>query len=279
MSKDGRRRADSEPGYAKEDTTVKTLILTLILGAWAGVATADVPLNPGDVVPWEHLIRRLEQANVPTDTASLIEAALAHPDFAVRSAAVQVLGLRQEITAEAPLMKILSTDEERLVREDAAIALVRLGHRGTLEQVREFMRTESSRHHQVQLAGQLAEFGDFSGYPLAVQAASAEDEGLRQVATGVISRFLVAGLREPQGLPAPSQVLLGLLNDEDTEVRQRSVLQVGIAVGQGSDASSFIESVRRLSEEDPDADVRRTAQGVLLSLKRLQESRGKDRKE
>lgn len=241
---------------------LRTLLVLLI--ASASTAHASVPVDPRTAQPWDDLVRELEQEGVAADVASVISAALTNPKFEVRMMAADLLGLRGDREGETALRKIVIDDEEVLVREAAAVALVRLGQRDFLKEVRALMRQEPRRSQKLHLAAQLAEFGDFSGYVFVAQAARSEDGHDRLLSAGILGRYLVAGFAGEQA-PSPEELLIELLGDRSPRVREEALVHISIAVGDGASVSPYFEIVARMAKKDPDLNVRETALRNLTS--------------
>lgn len=223
---------------------------------------------------WASLERELAQRGIATDVSSVIDAALSHPDEGVRWAAVELLGRRRDRGAEEPLLKILTEDESRLVRETAALSLVRLGRREALAEARELIDSSEDPERQLHLAAQLAELGDFSGYDYVFRAARSKDEHLRFLSAGALLPWLSKGFSGDRAHAGPRQLLIGLLKDSSPKVRKEALLELSVGVYQGIRVRPFLRTVRQIGKRDPDPEVREQARLHLLAWKQALNAEG-----
>src|SRR5262245_14899231 len=104
---------------------LKTFALLLL--ACASVPQQGERLTPGEDAPWKALEQQLHDAGAKTDTSSLIALAGSGSEAQLRWFAIEILGLRQEQAAREELWRLVSSEEDRLLKETAALALARLG--------------------------------------------------------------------------------------------------------------------------------------------------------
>ena len=250
------------------NTRYRLLIVSLLALLADQSAVADRPsVPPTALMHWE---MELEQHGVATDTASVIQAALTHHDSGVRFSAVELLGWRGEHEAEGGLRRVLEKDEERLVREGAALALARLGYRDALGAVRGFLMT-SSGSHQLYLARELAKLGDFYGYRFVRAAAVAQEEELRRRSPEALLPFLTANFDPGEGLASPGQLLTQLLRDKGARVRQEAIFAVSYYSTGATPRPPFPEHraiVEEMGENDPLPVVREQALRLVAAWTR-----------
>jgi hypothetical protein len=211
----------------------------------------------------------LEDMGVASDLQSVLSAASSHHDATVRFLAVRLLGYRPGLDSEIVLRDRLENDSSAVVRKNAALALIRLGHADAVEKAIELMVAAEYPPNQLSLAGQLAKFGEFRGYPYVVAAAVSEDQSLRFASAAPLVWFLVAGFDAPPDRPSPQELLLNLLGNESSEVRATAILAFpsGRALRLGMqpyiDLQPYVEQIRRLAEDDPSPKVREAARRWL----------------
>jgi HEAT repeat protein len=244
-----------------------TWFITLCLLGTIAVSSpgaAERPMKPRSE-PWVGVAQELAKKGIPLDTPSIVKAALSHPDLGVRSAAVELLGLRGEISSQGALRKVLLDDESLLVRETAALALARFKEPGALENLKEFMVSSEEPTRQLFLATRLAELGDLGGSSQIAKAAASDDEHLRFLSAE--SLVLLLTLDRPVPEVDPSALLLKLLSDGSAKVRQEVLLQLAVAFGKGFSLKPFLSRIERMAKQDPDAKVREQAELLLASWK------------
>lgn len=237
------------------------LFLGVILG-FGAICSADRPMKKKS--DWYDLEQELVQRGVALDVASVIKAAQANPDPAVRWAAVELLGRRGDMAAKGALREIAAADQERLVQETAALSLARLGAADAVPMVEGFLESAKDPARRLYLAAQLTDFGDFKGYPYVVAAASSEDEHLRLLSAGGAARFLAAGAKGGEQLAAPGALVRQLLSDKAAPVRKETILQLSVAAGRGLPLQEFLTDLRKIAQEDRDPDVRLDADHLLV---------------
>jgi HEAT repeat protein len=248
--------------------SIRTCVLMLLLGTAAVIARAgDRP--GGEEGPSPMLLGILENAGVnAADPAALVQAATAHQDPNVRWVAIEVLGLRKEGRARDVLRRILAKEqEERVVRETAALALARMGDEAGLKALREFMESPTDPKRQVFLAARLAELGDVSGYAHVARAARSEDPSLREMAVEALPPFALRPQAELGGGPLPGALLLHLAEDGSPDVRKQVLAFLPIAMGKGLTRAQVRPVLQRVAEGDPDIDVRESAKALLNAWK------------
>jgi HEAT repeat protein len=248
-----------------------SLLLILSIGS---PLSATRPVKPSKNV-WAELERELALQGIATDAASVAKAALSNPDLSVRWTAVELLGLRGDVSAKGALRKIVLNDDSRLLRETAALALARLGEPGAVKELKSFLESAEDPERELFLAARLAELGDLSGYPIVVKAARSEKEDLRFLSVESLVRFAVSGQDKLAGEESPAGLLLHLLNDPNGRIRSEVLVQLSTAQSQGLSLEPYVGKIERMAKDDPDAGMREQAQLLLTSWKEF----GKPRSE
>jgi hypothetical protein len=243
----------------------------LILGLPAPGAS-DRPIRPSNK-PWAGVEQELLEKGIPTDTSSVVKVALTNSDEGVRWAAVELLGLRGEVSTKSSLRKILLNDSSQLVRETAALALARLKEPSGLKTLKNFMLDAEDPERQLFLATRLAELGELSGYQQIVKAATCKDEHLRFLSVESVALMLTSNRTLPK--PDPADLLVQMMSDGSSEVRKEVILQLSAAFFNGVSLRPYLQNIERIAKEDPDAEVRRQAATLLISLQEF----GKHRSE
>jgi HEAT repeat protein len=239
----------------------RSLYLLGIL-AISSPGAADRPFKPNNK-PWAAVEQELVEKKIPIDTPAVVAAALSNPDPDVRWAAVELLGLRGEISAKGAIRRILLNDESLLVRETAALALARLHEPGALEELKAFLTSSEDPARQLFLATRLAELGDLGGYPYIAKSAVSKDEHLRFLS--VESIVFVLTLDKSLNDPDPETLFLNLMSDGSPKVRQECVLELSVAFFKGFSLRPYVDRIERVAREDPDSDVREQAKLLLVS--------------
>jgi HEAT repeat protein len=245
------------------------LCLTSILVV-AAPGAADRPIKSTNK-PWESLERELADKGTQTDGPSLAKAALANPDPMIRQVAVELMGFRGEASAKGTLREVLLNDDSLLVRETSALALVRLGEPGAVEEVKAFLQASDKPVRQLFLAAELAELGDFSGYSQVAKIATSDDEHLRflSVESVVRIRFLDSAELGKE----PGALLSRLMEDDSPKVRRESVFQLSVALFRGFSLQPYLYKIKQIAKHDPDAEVREQAELLLNSWEQFGKSR------
>jgi HEAT repeat protein len=239
-------------------------VLLMVVVAISAHGDRLLGLGRDDTAIIEH---ELEKMGVASDLTSVLAAASSHHDPIVRFHAVRLLGYRPGTASEVVLRGQLADDPTRLVRAEAALALIRLGYVDAVEKAIELMvAAESPSTFQLSLAGQLAKLGEFSGYPYVVDAAVSEHQYLRFSSPAKLVSFLVAGFDAPPSQPSPQELLLKLLTDASAEVRGEVILQLSLGSAQVLDMQPYAQQIGRLAQDDPSPEVREEARRWLSTL-------------
>ena len=244
--------------------------LVVLLVVVSSACEAGQPVGIDDVrseePAWSYLTRSLERAGVASDTESLIHAARNHEEVVIRAEAVELLGRRQEKEAREALRSIYATDQQGSVREQAALALMRMGDAEGSELVRELMWNELSKSHQLYLASELAHANDYSGYILVVTAAGSEESRVRSLSARGLGHFIRLGFDGGQRGPAPVVLLRELLRDTEAEVRGAALREVSALAQLGGSVEHFTRHIEKMAESDPEKEIRERAQRILVVM-------------
>lgn len=238
------------------------------------VVLADSPTRPEP--EWARLERELREKGVASEVESVIVAARTHHDLEVRWKALELLGRRGDREAATALRRIMQDDEERLIRETAALALARLGHREVFADLRGFLMTSVDASRQVFLATELAAMGDFYGYRFVAKASRSPEEHMRLLGARALMAFLIHGSFPVEEELRPQDLLIKLLRDRSARVRKEAVFQVSLGAARGLAVGPYLEVVTEIARDDPDAGVREAARLALVSLERIVGANGPD---
>lgn len=210
------------------------------------------------------LLAVLEAAGVGLDNASLMAAVRAHEDPTVRWVAIDLLGQQRAVEARGLLLGILQEDDDRLIRETAALALARMGEEAGFTALEGFLSRPADPKSQLFLAARLAELGRVSGYQYVVDVLlDPEPNPLKPLAVDSLSAFFA--LRDLPAEPGqrPEPLLLLLSEDPDVAVRSAVLTQLSVVVNRGMAAAKAQPQVEKLAHGDPDAKIREQAQLLL----------------
>jgi HEAT repeat protein len=214
---------------------------------------------------WAELESALAQRGISRDTTSLIKAAREHPEAGVRWIAVEILGVRGERSATVALREVLAKDSDGLIRETAAVALVRLGDVEGAAALKRFMDSAANRERQIFLAARLAESGDSSGYRYVVEASRSTDARVRYLSVAALLSFVTLAKSAAATSLDPVDRLLALARDQDAKIRMESIQHLAIAIGRGAGAEPIVALLQDLLKTDADPQVREAARVALLS--------------
>lgn len=250
------------------------MLLCLVLSMPSLELKANRPVRPGTHSEGVWLERQLTQAGVATDFDSLLRAARTSSSVLVRSAAVELLGLRQDRRAISELELVYQLDEEPLVRQAAALALARMAVPGAIDKLEECLRSARDSSARIYLATRLAELGNFVGYPHVVAAVRSEDPGLRQLAAASLVRFSTSGFAGTDSEATPITLLGRLLADPQATVRREAIQRVSMEERRGFDADKLAATIAEQAKTDPDPEVRREADLFLSNHKSARRPEG-----
>ncbi len=233
---------------------VVLLLVMIVSPSWGGRGSGGKALE-----------NELLGHGVARDTRAVIEAALGHDDEGVRLLAISLLGERGDPRAIAPLQRILEHAEQRLVREQAALALAALGDPEIGAALRDLNAQADDPGRRLTLAGQRATLlGDTDGYVYAIEAAGSDDPQLRYMSVGHLVRFAVAA-PDLEASPTPPSVLIrNLMSDDEASVRQAVLIELSVGFDRGLPYEPYRAAVLAMTESDPDSKVREQAKQFLL---------------
>jgi HEAT repeat protein len=218
--------------------------------------------------PWSSIEQLLLQEGIQTDADTLLKAVEHNPNFAVRAWASAVLGMRHEQRARDVLRKAAQTDSDQMVREEAWMALARLGDSSALGPLEDLLKQTSGLDRQARLAAKLAEVGDPAGYPYVEQAADSPQAELRVTAVRALVQFVPLHLKQELASD-PFARLAALAQDRDSKVRFDALIYLQVAVSKGASATEFATLLERIAEQDQDKGIREQARRQLALLELL----------
>lgn len=162
---------------------MRTLTLSLtLLGLLSGAAVRAAD-------DWRLIEFNMRNAGCFKPPISTPREALRSEDVLCRVRAVRVLGLKGEREAIPQLKALQESDPDPLVRNHAAVELVRLGEREYGDVARQRLAEISDPVSRVSFAGQLADVGDPSGFQHVEDACHASQAELRRMCIGVLLNF------------------------------------------------------------------------------------------
>lgn len=227
---------------------------SMVLGLTGeGISTEDLVGSP--LKSW------LSGKNISSDFESLVDAAQNHPDSNVRWRAVQVLGIYFGQKSEKIFRLVVENDAKAIVRETAALALVKLGSKGYLSVIKEGMEKEPFLSFKIFRAHQLVEYGDTSGYAYVIKGLTHSEEFMRLEALSALPLFFNFNVSDLTPRIDPLEKFVELKDDPSPYVRASFVSAIGRS---GKFKERFKELVMRMKKDDPDEAVRRRANSVLI---------------
>jgi HEAT repeat protein len=240
-----------------------TFVASAILAAGCLIALADTRGSDRNAETMAWLEGILRGQHINTDTASLIEALAPGHELIVRSSAAQLLGLRKELTAINALKGALHSDQEPLVRETAAWALANMGDQEGKTALKDLIPRSEDLRRQSILAAELAELGDPSMYSFAVKAVASSSPETRFLSVANLFPFVKYQGKTGAEVIDPLQRLQGLAHDKDPKVRGEALSVLNRASPEFMPRSQLQPLVEQLSKQDPDPQVRATADRIL----------------
>ena len=208
--------------------------------------------------------RFLSARGFELDTPSLLELAGSKADLEARAYALDVLSSRPEEEVKGPLLELLRSNCEPLIRRKLAIALAGFGEESAFEILHVLMRQATRDSEQSFLAATLASLGDLEGYPLLIAGLRSESLVARSRARRALFDLALRDTELDPPLDV-SRLVLEALEDPESWNRREALSLVARAVDRGLSADAFRVAVERLAAEDPAPDVREYA-AVILSL-------------
>lgn len=214
-----------------------------------------------EMMNWLEGILRAQHVN--TDSESLLNAVISGKELIVRVSAARLLGLRKEKKAVEVLKQALHSDPEAVVKETAAWSLAYMGYPEGKNALKELIAKADDVKRQSMLAAELAELGDPSEYPYVVKAISSPDAEIRFLSTDNLWPFLkYEGKHGKEAIDALAR-LQTLVHDKAPKVRAEALSVLNRAVPNFLPRNQLQPLVEQLSKEDPDPQVRQTADRIL----------------
>ncbi len=232
---------------------MRALLPALLLLAHSAKADND-PSEPQE--PWWHFEVALSQVGVQSDTKSLIDEINSPQPSSRMWMAIEILGLRREYDALPVLTNTLQTHQDRFIRENAALALARLGDSVGLKSFVDFVHSSSDWRRQLYLSARLAELGDDSAYRYVVAATESPEPQKRKRSIQSLIAFFPLDHSKEKSNSDPAQRFLAMVEDADPEVRLELIAQSAVARANGISLSQLTPIFSKLSTTDPDSEVR-----------------------
>ncbi len=206
--------------------------------------------------------RNLAARGFDLDTASLVEVVRSGPDLNTRMDALDVLSWRPAEDVKEPLVELLASESDPLVRRALAVALARFAQASALEILRAALRESASDLERTYLAATLAKAGDFAGYPILTAAVVSESSTARDRARRALFDLAASGLPLEPPVDVPS-MLLEALEDPEPLNRRAALSMIRQAVLGGLGAELFVGAVEHLVSEDADPEIQERAGKTL----------------
>jgi HEAT repeat protein len=220
-------------------------------------------VSPEDAETVGEIEGQLRAQGVQTDTNSLMSAVRSNPDVGIRSDAVQLLGYRRDASAKETLLGVLHSDSAHIVRQNAAWALARIGAPEGVAGLKDLLADTEDLKQRSLIASQMAEFGDPSGYKYVVEALASKNPETRYLCVAHLFPFFKFEDKRNAGSIEPVEQLQKLLRDRDGKVRAEAVTIVGRAVPRYLKRESIQPTIKQMSKQDSDAQVRATTERIL----------------
>jgi HEAT repeat protein len=203
----------------------------------------------------------LENNGVSSDFESLIDAAQNHSDSNARWRAVQVLSIYFGHKSEKVFQIVVENDPKAIVKETAALALVKLGRKEYLEVIKKAMEQSEYLDTRIVHARDLAEYGDPSGYAHVIEGLDHSEVFMRLEALSALPLFFNYNVSSLTPNIDPMDKFAELGKDPSPNVRSRFVFAVG---NSGKFKERFKEVIKRMQKDDPDKRVRERANLILV---------------
>lgn len=219
----------------------------------------------GDDEAWQY-VGILRAHGVSMEATAVAAAARDHESSQVRWAALELLSRVDAEESRELFAEALRDDQNRLVRETAALALARLGDPRGQRALKDFL-DDASPPRDLLIAAELAERGDWGGYSIVADAVVSTSPVRREDAARFLPYFM--GARSEEVSPEPAKALERLLADPEESVRKVAVEQLSLATERGFSRSRAQELANALAEQDHSAQVRQSASSQMLILEHL----------
>lgn len=227
----------------------------------------------------------LEKAGYQTDNESLIQGILGVAEPRDRILMIYVLGRRGAQEAEPILLEVLRNDaalpipdearawqemrprwlgrEHRNVREEAAMALVRLGNEIGLDALRGLVHECDDWSRQLELAEFLAELGELSGYKYLAAPSESEDPTQRLFSMNGLGAAAAFDGTVVDGVKVDAiDRLKKMARDRDRWIRREFLIQVVLADRWCLNPEVYREAVEE-SVDDPHEWIADQAANIL----------------
>lgn len=245
---------------------IDAIIIVAVLGLGAAVQEQEAVVPPrGDDESW-FLIGLLAEKGIDADVATLTAAARRNEDPYVRWVAIELLAQWRPDQFRELFAMILEGDDDRLVRETAAMALLDLGDERGAAALREFLK-DAQPPRDLVIASRLAEAKDYGGYEVVREAARSKFAGRRADAARALPSFISQGEGSGENGMGPAALLLELVNDQEATVRKAAIGQLVMAVSEGLESRKAEDVAGEVANSDTDPEVRQAAELQLHLLR------------
>src|SRR5437588_3601614 len=167
--------------------------------------------------------RNLREYGVATEAASLVKAITDDTRPIVRIIAADLLASLQEKRAIPVMRSALETEPEERVRIHFGEDLLKLEGASARALVHTIFSQTKALNNRIDLAGALADLGDFVGYPDVLQGLDSKDTLIVGSSEFALGRFMAECHRQCSLVPSPTDVGLQLLKNP-TGVRLSAVI-------------------------------------------------------
>ncbi len=207
--------------------------------------------------------RILKERGVEATEESLINVASGDEDLLRRLLAIDLLGLKEVTSARDLLAQIVSKDEDRYVREVAALALARIGDPRGIPALLGFLESSDKDDRRISLSARLAELQVADGYIHVIHGLDSTDESLRSESLKALDPFIENRHRMGLG-DDPIDRLILLSEDPSARLRRESIIRMWNAVSNGVPARRFLPRLKAMAKDDVSSDVRQLADAMLF---------------
>ena len=232
---------------------VVVALALLTTRATVGATDRSTPPQPGQAM--EEMLRRY---GVETDTKSLTALVRERPESPWMVAAISLLVWRGEEQALPMLRELLVDPRYREYRATIAWGLAKLGDSQGIASLEGQIKSAQGDDARLGLASRLADVGGRAGLLVALELSCAPESKTRASALPVLVDYLVlAGPDQPDVSKKDIvEALLRMSRDGEASVRKQFVQYSSIAIRNGAPKEAFLDRLREMCRQDPDAELR-----------------------